>query len=278
VSSNVGETLGVPPSESPEQAGAAETLALAERMVRWEDDVSPAELRIFTELYKNVLRAGAFELAAVAKVSHPVGPARQDSQARETSASEARTQLLLLRHEAFAVVRRVQVANAATRSLRTKHWRRYLAALLVLVGLSVCVKLQVLLDALDVGNVSRGKPWVASSTYEKSTPLSGTLGDFTAQFFFHTEYESSPWLEVDLGAPTPVRRVIAVNRKDCCSLRAVPLAIETSLDHQTWKRAALRRSDFSVWRQGIRVGPVRWVRLRVLRESNFHLEALTIRM
>jgi hypothetical protein len=249
---------------------ASEALALAERTVRWEDDVSPAELQLFCSLYGDVLRKAQQELAAAGQQELP-------SQALPTTEESSRNALLKLRYEACEAVRRSYRARLRLQPAIKFPWLSYLAGALVLVLVGAIAERDALAEWLDLGNVSRGKAWLASSTYAGDIPLSGSLGDFSAPFFFHTGYEASPWLEIDLGAETPVRSVMVVNRHDCCANRTVPLVIETSTDRAQWHIAATRSRNFERWRARLNGDSVRWLRLRVQRESNLHLKAVVVR-
>jgi hypothetical protein len=251
---------------------AAELLALAERLVRWEDDVSPAELRLFERMYVEVLLKAKLELAGTA-----------ESHAFESLISSAdgaaicpRTALLRLRADVCALVVRAEQARRLAHPTRRKHWTRYVFGLLAIIVIGAFAARDLLADALNWGNVSHGRRWVASSTYASHVPVSGVLNNFSDPFFFHTAYEDSPWIEVDLGVTTPARSMKVVNRTDCCATRAVPMTVETSLDHRTWRTAASRRTSFSRWRVRL-TQPTRWVRVRALRETHLHLKAIVIR-
>src|SRR5262245_24636346 len=64
-SSEATSTLSANTNAAAASRRAAELLALAEHTVRWEDDVTPAELRLFEKLYLDVLRQARLELPAV---------------------------------------------------------------------------------------------------------------------------------------------------------------------------------------------------------------------
>lgn len=244
-------------------ARAVDALTLAEHTVRWEDDVSAAELQLFYRLYADVLRQARRELG------QPEGPEPQPDSSRDV--------LLRLRYEACDMVRRAELQRRSAQQAPKTPWLRYLAGVLVLVLIALISTRDAISEALDLGNVSDGKPWLASSRYANEAALSGTLGDFAEPFFFHTAYEADPWLEIDLGAQTPVRSVSVLNRPDCCSNRALPLVIETSLDHEHWQLAAKRARNFRRWRARLYVDSARWLRLRTARESHLHLKAVVVR-
>ena len=66
------------------------------------------------------------------------------------------------------------------------------------------------------------------------------------------------------------------NRTDCCSERAVPLIVETSVDHLRWSEAARRIEDFTSWKTAFPARNARWVRLRVPRRTLLHLTGVRI--
>lgn len=261
--------LGANCPTNPQPPAASQTeravglLALAERTVRWEDNVTLAELRLFESLYLDVLRQ-----------------LRLDPQAHGAAAPAERidrSALLQLRAQACAAVRHAQQAQRGAAHWPTRHWLRDVLAALALLLFGAFAMRASLAEWFDWGNVSRGKPWIASSRYANSVPLSGVLTDFSAPFFFHTAYEENPWLEIDLGQVVSVHSVAIDNRVDCCSNRASPLVIETSRDHQQWRVAATQRNSFDRWRAALHGQPTRWLRLRVLRESHLHLKAVVVR-
>lgn len=257
----VGEDQAVLAGDSPPTVKLAESparendnlFALAESATRWEDDVSAAEVAHAISLYRRFIESAR---GAVAR-AHPD--------------EDARTELLRLRYQA----RRIHAASAHRRQPRA-----FVRALLTLLGLALLmagVEHGPIVDKLDLGNVSQGKPWTSSSTYSLDVPTHGVLGDFTRNFFFHTAVERDPWIEIDLGKNTRVRRATIVNRDDCCGLRSLPLIVEASRDHRTWTEAARRDQEFDVWRPTLSVGAVRWVRFRVPRTICFHLKAIVLR-
>jgi hypothetical protein len=256
-----------------EAESAASLLSLAERVVRWEDDISAAEIAAFAQLYLQVLQRARQELALPSAHDAPLPSVAE--LARDPA--QARSALLSLRLEAHLLVRDANGARGPQPAAASpRAWLRFLLGALVLAGVALFFARDALVDRLDLGNISRGKPWVASSTHNADTPLSGTLSDFRKPFFFHTAQEASPYIEVDLGAEAHVGSLLVGNRGDCCANRAVPLIVETSRDHTAWHTVATRQRTFSVWRPRVDA-LARWIRLRVLRESFLHLRALVVR-
>lgn len=95
--------------------------------------------------------------------------------------------------------------------------------------------------------------------------------------FFHTAEERSPWVRLDLGAARTLREVVVENRSDCCAERAVPLALELSLDGRGWSEVARRTSAFNEWTARFTARPTRYLRLRALRRTALHLHGVSAR-
>ena len=94
---------------------------------------------------------------------------------------------------------------------------------------------------------------------------------------FRSETENNPWVEIDLGAPTRVHRIEVINRGDCCADRATPMVVEVSTDRASWTQVARRDEDFGSWKTNFPGHIARYVRLRVLKRSVLHLQAIAVR-
>lgn len=127
------------------------------------------------------------------------------------------------------------------------------------------------------GDLARGKPWTASSKYPEGgckSPLQSCPE--SEMYFFCTDEQDNPWLEIDLQSVQKISRVRVYNREDCCGDRAVPMVIEVSRDHKRWDEVAKRGGNFSTWKAGFPATEARWVRLRVTRRSFLHLTGVRI--
>ena len=147
-----------------------------------------------------------------------------------------------------------------------------LMALLVLaVGLKIAHDQSKLLEETTI-------PWRASSRFVEPGCISPRQGCEQDHFFFHTRTEAEPWIEFDLGDKGSVSKVTVMNRTDChgCSARAVPLVIEVSDDRKNWAIVARREADFATWRAQFPRQKARWLRLRVLKRTPFHLKQVRI--
>lgn len=130
---------------------------------------------------------------------------------------------------------------------------------------------------IELNNVARGKPWTTSSTYAAPgcrSPAQECME--SPNFFFHTQEENGPWLELDLGTVQSISSVKIRNREDCCSERAVPLVVEVSTDGKQWKQVARKNEIFGVWHPEFPAVDARWVRLRVARKSILHLASVDV--
>jgi F5/8 type C domain-containing protein len=118
-------------------------------------------------------------------------------------------------------------------------------------------------------NLAAGKPWRASSTYEGSLP---------PDTFFHTKQEDSPWVEIDLGAPTRVSRVEVLNLPEGgLQARAIPAVVETSVDGKVWREQCRRLEPFDEWACVFERQEARFVRVRALRRTWLHLRRVAVR-
>jgi hypothetical protein len=126
-------------------------------------------------------------------------------------------------------------------------------------------------------NLAKNKPWRASSSAGVCHPEKRQCTGTDTGIFFHTKEEDSPWVELDLGKPTPFTRTEIVNRLDCCSDRALPLVVEVSNDARTWKEVAKRTESFRTWNANVGQQNARYVRARVARKSVLHLEGFSVR-
>ena len=171
---------------------------------------------------------------------------------------------------AEALVWDVDAPRRAIEKVLIQRWLRVAlvgaALLLLVIGARV----------LTLGpNLAEGKPFRLSSTFSgwaSCVASNGCMG-----LLFHTETESSPWIEFDLGAPKKVSRIEVINRGDCCADRAVPLIAEVSGDRASWTQVARRDAPFGSWKVSFPAKVARYVRLRVPRRTVLHLQGVAIR-
>jgi F5/8 type C domain len=146
---------------------------------------------------------------------------------------------------------------------------------LLLIGLLVgALSLRDWLD--NRRDISVGKPWVTSSTYETVCQSPQHHCNVDKGYFFHTREERNPWLEIDLQRVEQFSRVQVFNRQDCCADRVVPLVVEISKDHKKWQEVARRNDVFDVWKASFGDVSSRWVRFRVAGRSLLHLHDVRV--
>jgi len=154
---------------------------------------------------------------------------------------------------------------------------RSLGALLVVLVVVVIVLNQSERWRTARADLARGRSWRASSEFVHCNRSTKSCGEFRElEIFFHTLEESSPWLEIDLGAPRDFSRVMVRNRTDCCRERALPLVIEVSNDQKHWTEVMRRTTVFSSWTAKFSRQRARFVRLRVAATSILHLEGVKV--
>jgi hypothetical protein len=164
-------------------------------------------------------------------------------------------------------------AEAPRRRANWVHAQRWLRvggivlAVLLLVG-----GVRSLLQGRDLAS---GKPFRISKEWAGWTDC--LENEDCKNLKFHTDVDTNPWVEIDLGAPQTVRRVDISNRDKCCQDRAVPLIIELSSDQKAWTQVARRDQQFSTWTAKFKPTTARYVRLKVLKPSMFHLRSVAVR-
>lgn len=120
-----------------------------------------------------------------------------------------------------------------------------------------------------------GKPFRTSSKYANLNVAEGMCDGRSTKIFFHTREEDEPWYELDLGRPTPMRRVVLTNRGDELSDRAAPLVIEIGDDQKTWRKVAEQATDFRHWSAPVD-STARYVRVRATHRTFLHLEKVEV--
>lgn len=124
-------------------------------------------------------------------------------------------------------------------------------------------------------NLAMGKPWSLSSEMAKCHPEDEECGGTATKIFFHTNQEDNPWIEYDLGQPIRFSSMTIVNRADFQD-RAVPLVVEVSNDRKDYAEVARRTEVFGTWKPKFPSQHARYLRLRVLRRTWLHLEAVEV--
>jgi hypothetical protein len=126
-------------------------------------------------------------------------------------------------------------------------------------------------------DLAAGRPWRASSAYPAASCSSPAQAcSQSPDYFFHTEEEDRPWLELDLGKLQHISAVSVENRKDCCGDRAVPLLIEVGTDRERFKQVARKDEAFDSWKATFGPLPARYVRVRAARRTMLHLARVRV--
>jgi len=206
-----------------------------------------------------VLAGGAPVLAAARRVLLETPAAR----ALDVSAADAAHVAAL----AQGLMGDIDAARERTSKLVTQRWLRILLMVVVL-GLL----------AAGVLRLVQGRNLAAGAKIRVSSMLASCPNDPICNvMLFHTETESNPWVELDLGAAKKIRRIEVTNRRDCCQDRQVPLVIETSTDRKQWSPLARRDTDFAIWSPEFAPRVARYVKLWVPKTTQFHLHDVVIR-
>lgn len=161
-------------------------------------------------------------------------------------------------------------------SARWERWSRWLV-LAACVLMLTAVGANAAMKSLRGPDLAWAKRWRASSAFPGLEASGVTDMPHPGLPLVHTAKEDGPWFEIDLGAPTVVRRVDVRNRKDCCQERTVPLVLEVSDDGETWAELG-RRSEvfFGTWKVTFAPRRVRYVRLRVPHLTFLHLDGVSV--
>jgi hypothetical protein len=156
-------------------------------------------------------------------------------------------------------------ARSLTYTRARRRLRIFLALLTAVTGMALVVSFAAWM--VQPTDLAQGKPWRTSSALNALFP---------ANIFFHTNLETNPWLEIDLGKPTEIQSLYIRNRSDCGQERALPLIVEASLDATTWRELARHDTVFTLWNPTFPQTTTRFVRLRIPRFSALHLEQVKV--
>lgn len=277
-----------------EQARRARLLLeLAERAQNPAEPLPSPATAVALELYRQAaywavqseasLRAGAADASAAAGAA--AGSPEQDPAAQKLSALVEQTDFIRcwdLSKEACAVqagelalsTRAVLGELDGARRQRDALWlqRLFRLGLLLIPVVATIAGVRYFSDRDEQArDVALGKSWLASSSVGMGCHSPEQSCAESPDFFFHTNEEQSPWLELDLGKSTSFTAVRVDNRRDCCFDRAIPLIVEVSSDHTKFREVARRTTAFSSWLVTFEPTQARYVRLRIPTRGPFHL-------
>jgi hypothetical protein len=87
-------------------------------------------------------------------------------------------------------------------------------------------------------NLALGRPATQSTVAVGGVPALAVDGNLNGAFWegsvTHTEWERTPWWQVDLGSSTAIGEVVVYNRTDCCSERLTNFSVLVSEDGARW--------------------------------------------
>ena len=150
-------------------------------------------------------------------------------------------------------------------------------ALLLVVAGAVVALLFAKSRREEASDLAAGRAWRTSSTYGGTACRSpAQTCSESPDYFFHTEEQDKPWVEIDLGAPALVSSIRIDNRKDCCPDRALPLLIELGTDQEQFKQVDRRDEVFESWRSEFEPTTARYVRVRAARRTLLHLARVRV--
>ena len=170
------------------------------------------------------------------------------------------------------------IAEEAQRGIERARTRRVVKfGSMVAVALALATATIRLVAHLNAPvDLASGHPWTASSKFADCFPDKQECGGAKTTIFFHTREEESPWLQIDLQAPTRFSSATIENRLDAGLERAIPLVIEVSADAATWVEVARTEQLFETWKPKFVTQTARFVRVKVPRRTIFHLTAVKI--
>lgn len=148
----------------------------------------------------------------------------------------------------------------SARAIRIQRVLRLFLAGVAFVGLVVALVVWIARPS----NVARGSKVTASSRYPGSPdPANLVDGNVTAAYGVHTNVEDTPWVEVDLGQVRTLKRIVVYHRTDGYEKESLPLTLDSSEDHASWNRVAIRREVFTgekPWIEKLTGQHARWLR------------------
>jgi len=258
------------------QAGssAALTADLLRQSIYWAvraqspTPANPSPEAVWAAAETALLPCIGVQAAELAELSQVV---RADFMLLAERAREPERRLLkLLRHCASRLIRLGQRPDWQLESLKLKRSARVVLLLLpILTG----VPSFLLWKNRDL---ARGMPWQTSSALMQCHPETPDCGGYPIRILFHTKQEQDPWFEYDFGKALTFSWLTIRNRTDSGAELAVPLVVEVSNDHKTYREVSRRTTSFLSWRPHFATEHARYLRLRVLRTTYFHLEAIEV--
>jgi hypothetical protein len=132
------------------------------------------------------------------------------------------------------------------------------------------------LDPKIAPNLATGAVVTISSRESGSPDPAHVIDGDASRFGFHTQWEQSPWVLLDLHSEKLVRHITVYNRLDCCRERAVPLVIALSRDGQNFTEVARADEPFDRWNAVFAPQNARFIRAESLRPGFLHLNEIEV--
>jgi len=119
-------------------------------------------------------------------------------------------------------------------------------------------------------------PWHASSA-SSGFKTDGTLGEHgVSDLVFHTDFQSGPWVAIDMLGSRSIKRIVLKNRQDCCFDRGIPLVVEVGIDNVTFTPVGRQDKLFDTWTVDFAARDARYVRIRSEATTILHLADVRI--
>jgi hypothetical protein len=129
-------------------------------------------------------------------------------------------------------------------------------------------------------NVALGKVATASSQRPGTPAATGVNnGVIESAYGVHTNNESNPWVQIDLGASMAIHQVRVYNRGDGWQNEIMPVVLELSDDGKTWSEVARRETLYTrddPWIAKLTGARARYVRVAMPRPGYIALSEVEV--
>jgi hypothetical protein len=182
-----------------------------------------------------------------------------------------------LERASHALLEPLASAERRLEQIRARRAVHVLGAL-VLLGVVIFGARHLLLVQARVRDLAVNASFTTSSSYGGGgcqSPKQVCAGG--EDYFFHTNQEDDPSVTFDLGRERRISGTEIDNRLDCCTERAMPLAVDVSSDGRQWREVARRTKDFATWHESFDAVRARYVKVHVpAPNSILHLSRVRI--
>ena len=168
-----------------------------------------------------------------------------------------------------------RLVSTAQRVLWRLEWAK-LKRIIRVASVVLVPALAVILLWPPKRDLGKGAAWYTSSTHAQCHPEKSECGGAKSDIMFHTSQDQDPWFEYDFATPLAFSSLEIRNRSECCQERAIPLVVEVSNDNKVFREVARRTDPFLTWSPKFPTERARYLRLRVLQNTFFHLEYVKV--